>query len=507
MIAPLWLYRLVAELRAARGRRGLRRFLRQVRCRLRARLNDVWRGSRFGRRLKPVRRLRTASRRTAPTVRIAAVGRRARALYGVPPRRGTDRDRQPAVIVADDPATAARMRAPVVALARAPQIAVPAFDPMVHNPVGWPRRPLPFAAALGAAALLPPGTAVDGVLRPWRRRALRRCHRVEDVEAFHTEPATRAGLLARLAADGVLIHLADGGRRLAQPLGAGLLALMCEPVPDDAARREALSVRMRRAALRDHARPARIRQVCEAAGIAPPAMPLVSVLVATRRPAFLRRAVRSVAKQDYPRLELVLGLHGDGFDADVVARAMSGAAIAARIVRVAAERPLGAVLAAASTAARGGLLAKMDDDDLYDRHHVWDLVLAHQYSGAALVGKAAETVYLADADATLRCRVGDGERYDGGIAGGTLLIGRSDLKHAGGWPLLPVGEDRVLVERVRRIGGGVYRTHGFGFVLVRHGQGHAWQPGNHRFRAHADLVRPGWHPSLADIDDEPRFHP
>ena len=179
----------------------------------------------------------------------------------------------------------------------------------------------------------------------------------------------------------------------------------------------------------------------------------------------------------WPRLPLPLALV-----IAVVTRALSGTAIAAR----------------------GELVAKMDDDALYDRRHVWDLVLAHQYSGAALVGKAAETVYLADADATLRRRVGNRERYDGGIAGGTLLLCRDDLGRAGGWPLLPVGEDRALIARVHRIGA-VYRTHGF--VLVRHGRRHAWEPGSDRFHAHADLVRPGWHPQLADIDDEPRFEP
>ena len=472
MITPLWLHRMAPELRATRRSGGLRLFLRRVRHRLRARLDYAWRGSRFGRRLRPVCARRTASRRAAPTVRIAPATRRDRAPDG-------------------------GLR----------QLAVPAFDPAVHNPIGWPRRPLPLAAALGAPALLPPDTAVDCVLRPWRRRALRRCHRVEDVAAYHATPAARAGLIARLAADGVLVHLADGGDGLAAPLGAGLRALMCQAVPEDVARREALGVRMRRAALRDHTRAARARQACEATGIAPPPLPLVSVLVATRRPALLPRAVRSVAKQDYPRLELVLALHGDGFDPDGIARALSGTEVAVHVVRVASERPLGAVLAAATDAARGEMVAKMDDDDLYDRHHVWDLVLAHQYSGAALVGKAAETVYLADADATLRRRVGDGERYDGGIAGGTLLIGRTDLDRAGGWPPLPVGEDRALVDGVRRTGGGVYRTHGFGFVLVRHGQRHAWQAGSDRFRTHAELVRPGWHPSLADIDDEPPFQP
>ena len=37
---------------------------------------------------------------------------------------------------------------------------------------------------------------------------------------------------------------------------------------------------------------------------------------------------------------------------------------------------------------------KVDDDDRYGPEHIWDLVLARQFSGATVVGKGAEFVYL-----------------------------------------------------------------------------------------------------------------
>ena len=71
---------------------------------------------------------------------------------------------------------------------------------------------------------------------------------------------------------------------------------------------------MRRVALREHSLASRARQVCAAAGMAdPPAPPKVSVLLPTRRPALLARALANVARQSYPNLELVLALHGEGF--------------------------------------------------------------------------------------------------------------------------------------------------------------------------------------------------
>ena len=49
--------------------------------------------------------------------------------------------------------------------------------------------------------------------------------------------------------------------------------------------------------------------------------------------------------------------------------------------------------------------------------------------------------------------------------------------------------------------GAVYRTHGSGFMLVRHGRGHAWRADEAAFRRGADRVYAGWRPDLADIGD------
>ena len=143
----------------------------------------------------------------------------------------------------------------------------------------------------------------------------------------------------------------------------------------------------------------------------------------------------------------------------------------------------------------------MDDDDCYGPEHIWDLVLARAYSGAGLVGKGVEFVYLAGADRTLHCRSGGGEAYrSSSLAGGTLLVGRGDLARVGGWRDAPRGVDLALVNGALRAGMGVYRTHGAGYVLVRHGLGHTWQEGDGRFLAEADRVVAGWAPGLAGLE-------
>ena len=284
---------------------------------------------------------------------------------------------------------------------------------------------------------------------------------------------------------GVPVHVLDDDPVLAIGLGPRLYDLMRAGVPDGIDGREALSIRMRRLALENNT-------------LAP--WPRLSVLLATRRPGRLADALSAVAAQRYMHVELVLALHGHGFG-DVPEPPRPGLKL--RVVRVAAERPLGAVLDAATAAASGDLLAKMDDDDCYGPEHLLDLVLARAYSGAALVGKGAEFVYLAGADVTVRRGRWRAERYSCDIAGGGLLIARTDLARAGGWRALPQGVDQALAADVVAAGGAVYRAHGSGFVLVRHGRGHAWGAGEAAFRTGADRVFAGWRPDLAGIGDVP----
>ena len=82
-----------------------------------------------------------------------------------------------------------------------------------------------------------------------------------------------------------------------------------------------------------------------------------------------------------------------------------------------------------------------------------------------------------------------------------MLIARDDLERVGGWRNVPIGEDLGLTEDVLRAGGAVYRTHGAGHLLIRHGDGHAWDAGDDYFLAIADGVSPGCDAALAGLPD------
>ncbi len=382
-----------------------------------------------------------------------------------------------------------------------PDASAPAFDLLGYNPIG--RRPIGRrreaggeVAAPGPVGWLPSGAEFGRVVLRRSLRRLRRIHHPKDVRAVHADAATCAGELIRLAASGALVHLADGGQRLRPLLGGDLHRLMTTDVRSlDAAARELLGVRMCRAALREHSSWARARRMGEER------FPPVSILLATRRPRFLSWALANVARQDYPEVELVLALHGEGFTG--VEERVAELPHPARVLRAPADEPLGAVLNAATEASGGTLLAKMDDDDMYGAEHIWDLVLAREYSGAQLVGKSLEFIYLAASDRTIHRRYEGCERYrTASPGGGALLISRNDLDRAGGWRNLPGGVDVALAEDTLRARGCVYHTSGAGFMLVRHGYRHTWnteEVSDASLLAGAHRVWPGLQPGRAGI--------
>ncbi|MDE0658214.1 MAG: glycosyltransferase [Gammaproteobacteria bacterium] len=439
-------------------------------------------------------------------VEIVALGKCAKRTFAASKRvaTGQDQDRHVDVVLADTAALVERIGTPAVVLAENPRLCVPAFDPRLHNPIGWIRNVERRAAALGPRKRLPPGVKVHRTVDTTAHQAIRHLHHIEDVRDYHPDAATRAGVLVRLAASGVPIHTADSDPELDALLGTELADLMAADVSDASLdNREQIGIEMRRIALREHTLSARARQVAEAALPDPPRLPTVSVLLATNRPQCLAWAVANVKKQSYPHIELVVALHGGRFE-DVDVEQCLRAFPSAKILRLSDDHPLGAVMNAATDAAHGALVAKMDDDDLYDADHIWDLVLALEYSGADIVGKGAETVYLSGLDKTIRRRRDQAETYSSGIAGASLLLPRHTLQRVGGWRRTPRQVDITLIDDVLRAGGRAYRTHGAGLCVVRHNKGHTWDAEDHRFLANAETVHDGWQPSLAGFKDGSR---
>jgi len=242
-------------------------------------------------------------------------------------------------------------------------------------------------------------------------------------------------------------------------------------------RREEHSVRLRRHAWRSHTADAP-----------------VTVVLASRRPHHVPGALAQIARQRHVEVQVVLALHG--FTADLVRPAVRAFPLPITVLEADAATVFGEVLAQAAARADAGLIAKWDDDDWYGPEHLADLLMARLYSGADVVGTAAEFFYLEPLDVTIRRTDYKSEVWSDHVAGGTILLGRDTLAEAGGFQPLPKGVDSALLKTIHGAGGRIYRTHGLGYMLRRSGAAeHTWQlPLAHFLRVATNQWR-GFRPS------------
>jgi len=381
-------------------------------------------------------------------------------------------------------------------------------DPRVTNPLGFRHADVAglaliagpsaavepalahFEAVLGAEPLMllqAPGAVEPpaGVLRTTPPAgeaallcALRERLGVLDHPSLHADDSERARALVRLCAAGVPVVCAQRSKELEALLGQELsqaLANVSWRALSDLDRREQASVAQRRAALRFHSLDARWRAICQAAQIAVPERAQVSVIFSTRRQGWLAFGLAQVARQNYEPRELIVCLHGDDFSPDVEERLRAEVSGPLSIVHVPGDQTLGDALNAGVELASGAYVTKMDDDDYYSTDHLADLVMALEYSGADLCGKAAEFVYLEDIGLTIRRFMGDTERAsERPLAGGGMMARRGPLRELGGWSSRSRGEDTALIRSFRDSGRPLHRTHGYGYILNRHGRDHTW---------------------------------
>lgn len=270
---------------------------------------------------------------------------------------------------------------------------------------------------------------------------------------------------------------------------AALDALLTD---DDA--RDRLALRAHRKVYDEHLYRHRVDTVLRAAGItgdaAAAAGPTVSAVVPTRRPEQLDHVLRSIGRQSHRDVELVLVTHGFVPDAEDVRRRADAAGVPSLVLMPAdAELTLGACLNLGIDAARGDLVAKLDDDNFYGTHYLTDLVRALDYSGADVVGKWAHLVLLEASGETL-LRFADHEhRFVKQVQGGTLLTTRGTADRIR-FADLPRAVDTDFLARVHDAGLTVYAADRFNFVSVRRADpaSHTWQVSDEEIKERSSRV-------------------
>lgn len=210
-------------------------------------------------------------------------------------------------------------------------------------------------------------------------------------------------------------------------------------------------------------------------------LPAVSLVLVSRRADLVVAMVERLAALDYPELEIVVGLHGCPTPAGLTDAATPRPLV---VREFPADQVFGSVIEDAFACASGELVGKVDDDDYFSDEHVLDLVMAHGYSGATLVGKSTTVVFLEAIDTTVRRLYGGvRESFTHRVAGSTFLISPADLTAVGGWPAVPRAVDTHLINAIRRESGTIYQPHDIGYLYVRNADptGHTWATGVEHF--------------------------
>lgn len=212
----------------------------------------------------------------------------------------------------------------------------------------------------------------------------------------------------------------------------------------------------------------------EELSLTPRRLPPVSVLLATNRPHFIEACLARISRQSHPDVEVIVAVHGN--EATEAAASLARSGLEGCVIVEPSSVPLGQVLNSAARRASGLVVTKWDDDDLYSEHHLVDMCLGLRYSGAEMVGKAPEFILFEDEGFTALRNHADFEQSSTVIAGGTMTMSRLVFDEFGGFPPIPRAVDHYMKRALIEAGGTIYRMHGFGFVLVRHGHGHTWEP-------------------------------
>jgi hypothetical protein len=297
--------------------------------------------------------------------------------------------------------------------------------------------------------------------------------------AFDIEDGLDAAPMAAAVVRASLTGVVVDGRRLPPSVRARLApelaTILAEALPptEEPLAWERRSVRQRRAAVRGHAAPFGIDAAIRPDATVPALRPSVTALLVTRRPGLAVSVLQAIEHQTYPELEIVVAVHGVPQD-PALEQAIAASERPIELVMVPAEATFGEALAIATARSRGGLLIKFDDDDIYGPEHVWDLVVARAISGANVVGKAAQFVWLEQQGTTIRRARPTTDVYGKVVAGGTILVARGELEDLGGWRPVRSGVDRALLDRALQAGGTIYQAWPFGYIYCRHGDAHTW---------------------------------
>lgn len=200
---------------------------------------------------------------------------------------------------------------------------------------------------------------------------------------------------------------------------------------------------------------------------------MVSVVISSLRLHDLSNLLTQLIAQSLPSFELVLGLHAIELSPSHKRQisALNRRKVKVVIEKFSKEKTLGEILTTLAESSQGQFIAKMDDDDYYGPEHLHDLLDAALSTGADVVGRAMNYVYLEPLQLTVRRFAPHGtqavELWSDWVCGGTILAKRDKAEAAGWFGTGNTAVDRFLLSGITNNGGKIWRTFGAGYIYRR----------------------------------------
>lgn len=217
--------------------------------------------------------------------------------------------------------------------------------------------------------------------------------------------------------------------------------------------------------------------------------PTVSALISTNRPGQVGHALKMMSQQEEVDLEVLILCHG--FEVQAEDREKFEDQFGPiKWLSADPSVPLGECYNILAKAATGDVVAKIDDDDLYGPYYLFESLMAMDYAGADIVGKAAHYMFLEDMDATVLRFPETENKYRDFVSGPTIVAKRSVVL-ANPFPQVSRGEDTGFLRAARDAGAVTYSAGRFGFMQVRSSKGHTWSIEDQEILATADVVTYG----------------
>lgn len=226
-----------------------------------------------------------------------------------------------------------------------------------------------------------------------------------------------------------------------------------------------------------------------------------SFFVSTNRPSNVDYIFQNFARQTVSDKELVVLTHGFEIDKKRLKELQTHYGVdELTVLSAPASNTLGSNLNTLTQACTGDVLFRMDDDDYYGANYALDLENALDFSGAALVGKAATYIYFENQNCSVLTYGAHENRYTDFVRGATFCGWKSTFDRFK-FPELERSEDSSFLNQLKSAGERVYAADRFNLLVMRRADKstHTWTVNDEQLFASGEMKFIGSDPQQIEV--------